>query len=251
MIRKKTILIASILILLIAGALIVYGQVRKRENQHQIITEPPLPPAQTQPDTPPAVPVQIFDKTKYSLDQPGSLWVVVNKKRPLPAEFVPQLIPASGGKLQAEAAQALEKLIKAGATAKAPLKIISSYRSYSTQQSLYSSYVQKDGQAAADTYSARPGHSEHQTGMAVDLGNSSGQCDLEICFAKTTGGTWLASNALSYGFIIRYTEDKTAVTGYQYEPWHIRYVGVDLARELTTKKQTMEEFFGLPAAPGY
>lgn len=196
-------------------------------------------------------PILSFDKTRYPLDKPDSLWAVVNKQRPLPANFVPALTGVRGASLQPEAAQAIERLIKAAADSQVPLRVVSGYRSYESQKSVYESYVQKDGQTAADTYSARPGHSEHQTGLAADLGNGSGQCDLEECFATTAGGKWLEANAHTYGFIIRYAKSKTDVTGYQYEPWHIRYVGVDLANELRAKNQTMEEFFGLPAAPSY
>lgn len=196
-------------------------------------------------------PILSFDKNRYPLDEPSSIWVVINKQRPLPATFVPALTDVRGASLQPETAQAVERLIRAASDSQVSLRIISAYRSYDSQKSVYSSYVQKDGQAAADTYSARPGHSEHQTGLAVDLGNGSGHCDLETCFATTAGGVWLAANAHTYGFTIRYPEDKTNVTGYQYEPWHIRYVGVDLANELRAKNQVMEEFFGLPAAPSY
>ena len=153
--------------------------------------------------------------------------------------------------MRPEAAQAAQQLIDGAKKEQIQLKIISGYRSYATQERLYDSYVQKYGQAAADTYSARPGHSEHQTGLAADLGNSDGTCDFDTCFSNTQAGKWLAAHTHEYGFIIRYQQKQTQVTGYQYEPWHIRYVGKDLANELHSKNQTMEEFFGLPAAPSY
>jgi D-alanyl-D-alanine carboxypeptidase len=193
-----------------------------------------------------------FDKNQFSIDGPSSLWTIVNKKRPLAAGYVPGDMASVGGSmLKSDAAAAVNQLIAAAGAQQVPLKVISGYRSYQTQKSVYDSYVQKDGQAAADTYSARPGHSEHQTGLAADLGNSNGNCDLEICFESTPGGKWMAAHAHEYGFIIRYASDKTAITGYQFEPWHIRYVGKDLAAQLHAGGQTMEEFFGLPAAPGY
>lgn len=194
-----------------------------------------------------------FNKQLYSLEDPASLWVVVNKKRSLPSTYVPTDLAAvsSGEQMRAAAAEQVKVLMADATKQGVNLKAISGYRSYTKQQGLYSAYVSKDGHAAADTYSARAGHSEHQSGLAIDLGNINGSCDLEECFANTPGGVWIAQHAHEYGFTIRYASDKTAITGYQYEPWHIRYVGKELAAELHSKKQTMEEFFGLPAAPGY
>lgn len=194
-----------------------------------------------EPQTAPA-----FDKNKYSVDDPSSIWVVVNKKRPLPAGYAPNDL---SGQLRGEVSAKLSELITAAKNAGVNYKIISGYRSYGAQSGVYNSYVQKDGAAKADTYSARPGHSEHQTGLAADLGT--GQCDLEICFGDTAGGRWLAENAHKYGFIISYPTGKETITGYQYEPWHTRYVGTELASELKKQGQTMQEFFGLPAAPNY
>lgn len=193
-----------------------------------------------------------FDKAQFSLDEPSSLWVVVNKRRPLPASFTPSdLTNANGAMLRNESAQAVKQLIDKAAADGVKLKVISGFRSYATQKSVYDSYVQQDGQTAADTYSARPGYSEHQTGLAADLGNTDGRCDLDICFADTAGGKWLADHAAEFGFVIRYEQGKTDLTGYQYEPWHIRYVGKALAAELQKSGQTMEEFFGLEPAVNY
>lgn len=194
--------------------------------------------------------VPAFNKQRYSTEDPNSLWVVVNKKRPLQASFEPQeMTNTSGGFMKREASEALESLFEEAQNQTLPLQVLSAYRSYNSQSATYNSYVQKDGVEKADTYSARPGFSEHQTGLAVDVG--SGSCNLEICFGETPAGKWLAANAHTYGFVIRYPQGKTAITGYQYEPWHLRYVGKELAAELHTSGQTMEEFFGLPLAPGY
>jgi D-alanyl-D-alanine carboxypeptidase len=113
------------------------------------------------------------------------------------------------------------------------------------QKQFYDSYVGQDGQEAADRYSARPGTSEHQTGISFDATSLSETCHLEICFETTPEGKWIAEHAHEYGFIIRYLKDKESVTGYQYEPWHLRYVGKELAAELKRTGLTMEEFFGL------
>lgn len=187
-----------------------------------------------------------FDKAKFSVNDPNSIWVVVNKKRPLPDNFAPIDLKNS---VRAEANAELQSLITAAKTFGFNYKIISGYRSFANQQSTYSSYVQKDGAAKADTYSARAGHSEHQTGWAVDLGT--GQCDLQECFGNIPAGKWLEDHAHEYGFVIRYPKGKDQITGYQYEPWHLRFVGIELARELKIANQTMEEFFDLPAAPSY
>jgi D-alanyl-D-alanine carboxypeptidase len=117
--------------------------------------------------------------------------------------------------------------------------ICSGFRSYAYQQNLYNRYVARDGKAEADRYSARPGHSEHQTGLAMDV-NSVGQS-----FAYTSEGKWLAAHAHEYGFIIRYPKGKEDITGYMYEPWHIRYVGVEIAKEITEAGITFEEYMGV------
>ncbi|WP_256030775.1 M15 family metallopeptidase [Leifsonia xyli] len=99
---------------------------------------------------------------------------------------------------------------------------------------------------------ARPGHSEHQTGFAVDISAVPAQCSLSACFAQTPQGEWLAANAWRFGFLLRYPEDKVAVTGFMFEPWHYRYIGVPLATHLhATGVTTLEEFFGLPSGTGF
>jgi D-alanyl-D-alanine carboxypeptidase len=223
------------------------------------------PPATQEPATAsasptPSVPVEpAFDRSLFSLDDPNSIWVVSNKQRPLnPQNFAPGDLSLPVGvdneftqPLREPAARAVEQLVAAAAAEGITLRIISAYRDVGTQDSLYSRYVQRDGQAAADTYSARPGHSEHQTGLAVDF-DDYGSCYLAACFAQTPAGIWLAEHASEFGFIIRYPSGSEAVTGFQFEPWHFRYVGQDLATEMTrTATKTLEEFFGLPPAPNY
>ena len=191
-----------------------------------------------------------FDPTQFSIDDPTSIWVVVNKKRPIPNSFEPADLTTVGNEqLRGEPAGALNTLLEAARAEGHQLNVLSGYRSYARQAMLYNSYVDRDGIEQADTYSARPGYSEHQTGLAVDLGN--GTCDLEECFAETPAGQWLAENAHTYGFTIRYGKGQTNITGYQYEPWHLRYVGKDLANELHSKKLTMEAFFELAPAANY
>lgn len=197
-----------------------------------------------------------FDKSRYSVDEPGSPWWVVNKKRPLPEGYTPADLMAPNMKLRwapiAESMQvsgqivpSLEAMDQAMKAAGFDMILISGYRSAQTQTELYSSYVSQYGQQEADRLSARPGTSEHQTGLVVDLGRADKNCELEQCFGDTPEGKWLAEHAHDYGFIIRYPKGKEAVVGYMYEPWHLRYVGKELAAELYARKQTMEEFFGL------
>ena len=121
-----------------------------------------------------------------------------------------------------------------------------------TQVTTYNGYVNTDGQAAADTTSARPGYSEHQTGWAMDIGDGGGVCSFLPCFADQPAAVWAKANAYKFGFIVRYPAGMQAVTGYVYEAWHLRYVGTDVATAMATRGiATLEQYFGLPAAPGY
>lgn len=214
------------------------------------IAEPTKQPKRAEPS---------FNKTANSVDDPISIWVVSNKLRPLnPLDFAASDLVMPVGvenefnqPLREPAARAAEAMTGAAAKAGVPVRIISAYREYATQVALYNSYVARDGQTAADTYSARPGHSEHQTGLVIDL-DDHGDCYLMACFGDTAAGAWLVEHAAEYGFIVRYPEGKEAVTGFMPEPWHFRYVGPELATEMRdTNVVTLEEFFSLPAAPGY
>lgn len=204
-----------------------------------------------------------FDKTRYSVTDPASLWVIVNKPHPLsPISYKPTdlvkpnvaLRVAGSETMQVRqvTATALEALFTAADKAGLSLLLASGYRSYDYQVSLYNDYVAESGQAAADTYSARPGHSEHQTGLAADVEPASKNCELDQCFGTTPEGQWLAANAYKYGFIIRYNAADQAVTGYEAEPWHIRYIGIDLAGEMHKQGiTTLEQFFGVSGGPNY
>jgi D-alanyl-D-alanine carboxypeptidase len=200
-----------------------------------------------------------FDKHKYSNDDPTSPWVVVDKQRPLqpktyaPADLkVPDIAANGNEQLNATTADALKSMVASAQTQGVNLGLASGYRSYQTQVSVYASEVKSVGQAQADRESARPGYSEHQSGWAADLSAVNGKCRLQQCFADTPEGTWLAANAYKHGFVIRYPQGKETITGYEYEPWHVRYVGVELATEMHKQGvSTLEEFFGLPAAPSY
>jgi D-alanyl-D-alanine carboxypeptidase len=140
----------------------------------------------------------------------------------------------------------------AAAAGAGELALGSAFRSYETQQSTYSSQVGARGVEGADLVSARPGYSEHQSGLAGDVLPCNGGCGTIDDLDASPQGAWVKAHAWEYGFIVRYTEGKTDVTGYIAEPWHLRYVGPELAAEYTAGGwQSLEEFFGLPAAPQY
>ena len=158
--------------------------------------------------------------------------LIANKSCPLPSGYAP-------GGLTAETMAAFQKLSAGAAADGLSIWIASGYRSYSYQGQLYSRYVNRDGQAAADRYSARAGYSEHQTGLAFDVNQ------VNDSFAGTPEANWLAEHAHEYGFIIRYPKEKESVTGYKYEPWHLRYVGTKTARAVYESGLCLEEYCGI------
>ncbi len=195
-----------------------------------------------------------------SLSHPAWDWVVVNKQRPIdPIDFVPELVaPATyspiGAHLDPSAAESLDAMTSAALDAGAgEIGLESGYRSYDTQVDAYGSQVDLRGTEGADLTSARPGYSEHQLGLAADLVACDGTaCGTMYEFGETPQGQWIADNAWRHGWIVRYEAHTTATTGYEAEPWHLRYVGVELATAYHEGGyETYEEFWGLPAAPGY
>jgi D-alanyl-D-alanine carboxypeptidase len=196
-----------------------------------------------------------------SLSDASRRWVVVNKLRPLdPVDSVPAPLVSltavrslSGGNLRQDAADALTALHDgAEASGVGEVAMLSGYRSYTTQQSTYAQHVGSDGQEVADLESARPGYSEHQTGITLDLVACDGGCGGLDEFAASPQGRWVAEHAWEYGFIIRYQDGATDITGYKAEPWHLRFLGPQLARAYHDGGwRSLEEFFGLPAAPDY
>ncbi|MDF2650425.1 MAG: D-alanyl-D-alanine carboxypeptidase family protein [Paenibacillus sp.] len=186
--------------------------------------------------------------------KPESITVLVNKQYSLPSSYEPTdlvypdipFIFAEKNekrKMRKAAASAIEKLFAGAEKDGIRLSGVSAYRSYATQKALFQRYVLKDGEEKAKTYSAVPGTSEHETGLAIDVTGRDGKCAAEDCFAGTKEAKWLETHVAEYGFIIRYPKGKTTITGYQYEPWHIRYVGVDVSKEMAAKSLTMEEYY--------
>jgi D-alanyl-D-alanine carboxypeptidase len=158
-----------------------------------------------------------------------------------------------GRKLRKEASTASYRLAMAmRAEGAGSMVIQSGYRSFAEQSTIYDRQVARFGLKAGEALAARPGYSEHQTGWALDVSARGQGCQIRVCFGKTKAGSWLVANAYKYGFIIRYPEFATPVTGYQYEPWHLRYVGKPLAKAMhDAKVSTLEKYFSLPSAPNY
>lgn len=172
-----------------------------------------------------------------------SITVLVNKYNRLQSDYVPSSLKSINskygtGKMRDEAVLAFEEMCKAAKEEKITLYGGSGYRSYSYQQNLYNRYVLQDGKKEADTYSARAGYSEHQTGLAIDIMNGKWGYIEE----NDTEYDWLVKNSYKYGFILRYLKGKEEITGYVYEPWHYRYIGVDLATEITKLGITYDEY---------
>lgn len=195
-----------------------------------------------------------------SLTEPGRVWIVVNKRNGIEIEgYLPELVYADGarnplgGHLEADTNAALAELAQASvAEGAGEIGIASSARADWSQRGLYERELAAYGREVADAGVARPGHSEHQTGLAVDVVACGGGCGSIEAFGGTAQGQWVAENAWRFGFIVRYEEDYTHITGYMPEPWHLRYIGTELAAAYHAGGfHTLEDFFGLPPAPDY
>lgn len=161
--------------------------------------------------------------------------LIVNKEYHLPSTYAP-------GE-NAEARSEFEKMAKKAKVEGYKLTAFSTYRSYSYQKGLFDRYVKNNGAKEASRFSAKAGQSEHQTGLAFDVGEKGKEKQwVSQNFGKTQAGTWIAQNAHHFGFIVRYPEGKEHITGYMYEPWHLRYLGKDIATEVYTSGQTLEEY---------
>lgn len=185
------------------------------------------------------------DTTQCGVSDSASLTVIINKKHCFsPTSYAPSNLTSVDGHLMRDDAAAAMTLMQADAAANnAAFTIFSGYRSYSDQVITYNSIAAANGVGVADTMSARPGYSEHQTGLAADLETPG--CALD-CFETTKAYAWLTTHAASYGFIQRYPSDMTPITGYATEPWHWRYIGKKVALDIKAKGLlTLEEYFGI------
>lgn len=186
-----------------------------------------------------------IDKDFYTdiktISDPDNLLVLVNKYHALSNEYEPKDLISVGNnqRMKKEAGEALIKMLADINDSGLYLQAQSGYRSISFQRDLYNGYVDADGVEKTDTYSARPGHSEHHTGLAIDVSRDG---SLSKSFENTKQFKWLSENAHKYGFILRYPKDKIYMTGYDYEPWHYRYVGIEVATLIHTEGITFEEY---------
>ena len=184
---------------------------------------------------------QDFYSNMENTDMSDGKLIICNKYHTLKKDYVPDLSDLGskygGGKLEKEAASFFKKMADAASKEGISIRNVSGYRSYSTQTYLYNNYVKKDGVKEADRYSARPGTSEHQTGLATDINSVSNS------FENTAAFKWLSKNAYKYGFILRYPKGKEFLTGYMYEPWHYRYVGAEVAKIVYEKDITYDEYY--------
>lgn len=250
-------------VLVLTGCAAGAGSGKAAAEPHRRSTSRPSTHAPSPRPTPTVVPTATaagFDMAAQSIDDPASTWVVVNKARALhPLDYAPSDLDypdvtyVNRQPMRHEVADALVRMFHAGdEEAGLHFSVQSAYRSFDSQTRVYDDDVHRNGQAYADTDTARPGHSEHQTGLAVDISAVPAQCSLAACFADTAQGKWLAANAWRFGFLLRYPADKEAVTGFTFEPWHYRYVGAPLAARLhATGVTTLEEFFGVPGGTEY
>lgn len=249
--KKKNIIILLVIIIIasVGIGLCLPKVFKEKEDNKKLDIPEEVAPNEEQKETPiePEEPEE-----KHHIDSTDPLIIdgilIVNKSYPLSADYIPENPhEAVNGRdycefcLSEETYEHFREMQSAIKQEGLSIWIKSGYRSYNLQNGIYNRNVNRDGKEKADTYSARPGHSEHQTGLAFDLNS------LNTNFANTAEGKWLNANAYKYGFILRYPSGKEPITGYMYEPWHFRYVGVDLATELYNNGDwiTLEEYFDL------
>ena len=247
--KSKKIYITAFIISLVLATILLFiytnfNNKEKTNNDNQNITTSNSTTLNEQP------------KDNIDINDPASQFIVVNKNRPIllsyvPSDLVTPKVTLNSQKSDSEnsirniVAPNLESLFTDAKNNSLGLMLASGYRSSELQATYYNNLVQSLGQAEADKVSAKPGTSEHQTGLALDIAPTNRECYLEACFADTKEGIWLKDNAYKYGFILRYPQGKEQVTGYQFEPWHYRYVGKDLAQKIYSQNTTLEEYFNL------
>ncbi len=189
------------------------------------------------------------------VSNPSSILVLVNKNNQLPADYVPNNLVNPNVRfpftedlpkkqMRQVAANALENMFNAGDKAGVDLFAQSGYRSYDRQEAIFAANAREHGREEANQFSAQAGESEHQTGLTMDVTSADINYRLNTNFANTDEGKWVKKHASEYGFIIRYPKGKTSITGYQYEPWHLRYVGKKVAKYIDSNNTTLEQYLG-------
>lgn len=239
------IIFVSIILVAVGGLLWYISAISTSESTRTApLTSKTLEPTNNRiaPSTP-DTPVQNVPQTH---DIPSSINVVVNKRHEIqPATYIPDdLVDVGDGfMLSAKAATSFNAMMAAASSADEPLALTSSYRSYDTQVVTYAYWVNLSGTVTADTYSARPGYSEHQTGLAFDVADAAKKYVLSD-FAQTSQYTWLQAHAAEYGFIQRYYAGYESITGYEAEAWHYRYIGTVVAKDMKVKNiKTLEQYW--------
>ncbi|MCC2336672.1 M15 family metallopeptidase [Cellulomonas wangsupingiae] len=211
-------------------------------------------PSATPAAEPAPAPEPAFDLAQHSTSDPASPWVIVNKQHPIAQDHEPaDLVDVGRARVRAVAAPDVTAMVDAAQQAGVRLVVRSGYRSYVEQAGARAEIEARRGFAHAERYSARPGFSEHQTGLAVDFDSGSDPaCNLQTCFARTAEGVWLAQHGWEFGFVVRYTEQNTAVTGYAPEGWHLRWVGRDLTAWMHEQGTgSLEEALGVAGGAEY
>ncbi len=235
------VLILLIIAAVVLGAIII-GTAPPASNAAQVAT---VPESELQ---------ELTDQEIAALksDYEKGLLLLVDKEHPVDENYAPDDLTkithyavdrtSEGRFMRSEAVLAFDAMCEAAMAEGIEIVSTTAYRSYDFQASLYAYYTNQEGQAWADANIAKPGVSEHQTGLAADCSSASVQYELVVEYADTAEGIWLRGHAPEYGFIIRYPMNKQDVTGYVYEPWHIRYVGVTAAKFINDNNLTLEEF---------
>ncbi len=262
--NKRIILLLAV-VLLILGGVFVYRHNNKSTASPSSTASPGAVSGTVLEPTPTPTPYLLPEDLSSIQDPtntvpvdtiPKSITALVNRNYLLPSNYIPSDLKepkvrfsfnykSDKRKLRKEAAHALEKMFQAAEKKKIILYGVSGYRSYARQKQIYNRNVSLYGKKSTDTVSAMPGSSEHQTGLTIDISSRSVSFLLDKNFGKTKEGKWVAKNAHKYGYIVRYPEGKSKITGYRYEPWHIRYVGKDMATYLYKHKLTLEEYYGV------
>ncbi|MGN0621202.1 MAG: D-alanyl-D-alanine carboxypeptidase family protein [Porcipelethomonas sp.] len=251
-IKRQMILLISIAVILtgiiiLTAVLIISGKDDGKKSESSLSgTEPVTAEAtvpsdessanETEAPTEEETEATVSGSPKYEIvNEDGLTYVdgilIANKTYSLPADYDPGVDP--------EALEAFERMQADAAAEGLDIYISSDYRSYYDQERIYQGYCEYDDPEVVDTYSSRPGHSDHQTGLTFDLNT------IDDSFGYTPESDWVSANCYKYGFIIRYPENKEEYTGYQYEPWHIRYIGVEKAAEVYESGLSLEEFLGI------
>lgn len=265
---KRTLQGTLIAITVIIGVFCAFGLIFAGNNDEQRVLRAETGMADSpQPVQPPESPEPGLEENKPEenlIEEAGrldSILLLVNRQNSIPDTYIPQdlvtadvrfspNVLAEKKKLRKEAAEALARLMQGAEQDNVVLYCVSGYRSYATQKAIYEAKLKAAGLEHTRKYVAYPGESEHQTGLAMDLTNASGvNKSLTESFGDTEEGKWLQAKAHLYGFIIRYQKGKESITGYNYEPWHIRYVGIPAAGSIYEQGLTLEEYLQKKPSP--